>query len=167
MIAIVKPQDIKDLPANAVVIDVRTDVEHKEKCLSLAHHHIPLDKLDPKKFVEENKIGSDKQIYMLCKLGGRAKQAAEKFAAAGYDNVSVIEGGIENCASCGYELKQNKNVISLERQVRIAVGSLIAASIALGYPYVAMLFGCALAVSGITNWCGMALLLAKAPWNKN
>ncbi len=166
MANIVKPSDIKNLPANAVIIDVRTDVEHKEKCLSLAHHHIPLDQLDPKKFMEENKITPDKQIYMLCKLGGRAKQAADKFEQAGFNNVSVIEGGIENCATCGYKLKQNKNVISLERQVRIAVGSLIALSVVAGVPNLALLFGCALAISGITNWCGMAMLLAKAPWNK-
>ena len=166
MVTIVKPQEIKDIAPNSVIIDVRTDVEHKEKCLSVAHFHVPLDQLDPKKFIEENKISSDKQIYMLCKLGGRAKQAAEKFEQTGFNNVSVIEGGIENCATCGYEIEQNKNVISLERQVRIAVGSLIAFFIIVGMPYVSLLFGCALAVSGVTNWCGMATLLAKAPWNK-
>jgi rhodanese-related sulfurtransferase len=166
MVTIVKPQEIKDIAPNSVIIDVRTDVEHQEKCLSVAHFHIPLDKLDPKKFIEENKISSDKQIYMLCRLGGRAKQAAEKFEQAGFNNVSVIEGGIENCATCGYDLKQDKNVMSLERQVRIAVGSLVIVSFIIGFPELALIFGIALVVTGITNWCGMAMLLAKAPWNK-
>jgi rhodanese-related sulfurtransferase len=167
MIEKVQPNQMHEFAPDSIIIDVRTKPEHEGLSLTRPHVHIPLDQLDPKKFIEENNISADTKIYMLCKLGGRATKAAEKFINAGYNNVCVIEGGIDNCVKCGQQTKADANVISLERQVRIAVGSLIALSVILGYPFIAMLFGCALAISGITNWCGMALLLAKAPWNRS
>ena len=61
---------------------------------------------------------------------------------------------------------------SLERQVRIAAGALVLAGVLLGY-FVHPAFiglsafvGAGLVFAGITDWCGMGLLLAKCPWNK-
>jgi hypothetical protein len=61
---------------------------------------------------------------------------------------------------------------SLERQVRIAAGFLVLAGSALAYfvsPYwiaLSALVGAGLVFAGITDTCGMAMLLARLPWNQ-
>ncbi len=62
-------------------------------------------------------------------------------------------------------------VISLERQVRIVAGSLVVIGVVLGYfvhPWfvgLSAFVGAGLVFAGITDFCGMGLLLAKFPWN--
>jgi Protein of unknown function (DUF2892) len=62
--------------------------------------------------------------------------------------------------------------ISLERQVRISAGALVVAGVGLGW-FVHPVFyglsafvGAGLIFAGITDICGLCLLLAKLPWNK-
>ena len=56
--------------------------------------------------------------------------------------------------------------------MRLMIVPLLAAGVALGVfvsPWFLILpafVGCGLMFAGITGWCGMALLLAKMPWNK-
>jgi hypothetical protein len=63
-------------------------------------------------------------------------------------------------------------VISLERQVRIAAGALVLIGAALGAfvsPYwigLSAFVGAGLVVAGITDTCGMGMLLARMPWNQ-
>jgi hypothetical protein len=63
-------------------------------------------------------------------------------------------------------------VISLERQVRIAAGSLVLTGVLLtyfvhpGFIVLSAFVGAGLVFAGVTDWCGMGLLLAKMPWNQ-
>ena len=63
-------------------------------------------------------------------------------------------------------------VISLERQVRIAAGLLVLAGAVLAlavHPLFVLLsgfVGAGLTFAGLTDTCGMALVLAKMPWNR-
>lgn len=56
--------------------------------------------------------------------------------------------------------------------MQIVVGLLVAVGVIAGFLIspagfvVAGLFGAALATAGITGWCGLALLLNRAPWNR-
>ena len=156
---------------SCIVLDVRTDVEHAEISLKQPHHHIPLDKLSPDAFIKENKIDAARPIYFLCRSGKRATQAAEAFIAAGHDNVHVVEGGIIACEAGGVPVRKG-NVMSLERQVRIAAGLLVVTGVALGALVSPWLYGLSafvgagLVFAGVTDSCGMAFMLAKAPWNR-
>ena len=156
---------------DCVVIDVRTGVEHTGVSLQQPHHHIPLGELDAAQFIRGNKIDADRPVYMLCRSGKRATQAAEAFIKAGHEDVHVIEGGIIACEASGIAVRKGK-VISLERQVRIAAGALVTLGIALGafvspWLYTLSAFvGCGLVFAGVTDSCGMAFVLARAPWNK-
>ena len=64
------------------------------------------------------------------------------------------------------------SVMSVERQVRIAAGLMVFAGVALGTFYhpgfygLSGFIGAGLMFAGITDWCGMGLLLARAPWNR-
>jgi rhodanese-related sulfurtransferase len=172
---LLKAQDV-------VIIDVRSKMEHEEKRLVKNHFHIPLDQLDPEKFLAEQKLDGQKTIYFLCRGGGRARQAAEKFLSSGHENVCVIEGGLTACESWGEGLEGYAlNVCSatkscripLERQVRIAaglivlVGSILALSTNILFALIPLFVGVGLIFAGITDHCGMALILTKAPWNRS
>lgn len=98
--------------------------------------------------------------------------------AAGYPNMIVIEGGIMACEICGHEVdgyaaSQSKTTRppSLERQVRICAGLLVMIGALLSlfinplFGIIPLAVGSGLVFSGITDRCGMALFLAKAPWN--
>ena len=63
-------------------------------------------------------------------------------------------------------------VISLERQVRITAGALVVTGVVLGWFVhpgfygLSAFIGAGLVFAGITDICGLCLLLAKLPWNK-
>lgn len=164
------PADKIKIPCDGLILDVRTGVEHQAVALKAPHKHIPLDALDAAGFAATHAISAQKPLYILCRSGMRATKAAEAFAAAGIGNVHVIEGGIMACESCGVPVKKG-DVLSLERQVRIAVGLFVLAGAALGafvHPAFYMLsaaMGAGLVFAGVTDRCGMALVLAKMPWN--
>ena len=156
---------------NCLVLDVRTGIEHKSVALKMPHKHVPLGELDVQKFAADHHLDKQKPVYLLCRSGARATKAAEAFLKAGYDNVHVIEGGIMACENCGIDVEKT-SAVSLERQVRITIGSLVLIGVILGaviHPVFNMLsgfLGAGLLFAGITDWCGLSLLLAKAPWNK-
>ena len=67
----------------------------------------------------------DEPLYVICRSGSRGRQACEKFLAAGFTNVVNVEGGTLACVEAGLPVVRGKKAISLERQVRIAAGSLV------------------------------------------
>lgn len=167
----------------SIVLDVRTDMEHAEKRLAADHAHVPLDQLQPADFMMRHGMDKDSGVYILCRSGKRAAQAAEKFVVQGYNNVHVIEGGILACEECGCALKggpasekaetaiQKQASLPLERQVRIAAGAiagtgaLLALIVHPAFSLIPLFVGGGLVYAGITDRCGLALILTKAPWN--
>jgi hypothetical protein len=92
--------------------------------------------------------------------------------AAGVPHVMNVEGGTLACESAGLPVFRGKKSMSLERQVRIAAGSLVTVGSALGFlvsPYwfaLSAIVGAGLMYSGITDTCGMGMMLAYMPWNQ-
>lgn len=179
----IRAQDLDYMdPHQGVILDVRTYMEYAEKHIGFGHAHVPLDDLKPTDFMMRLGLDRDADVYILCRNGKRATQAAEQFAAEGYRNVKVIEGGIIACEDCGHDIKghsagagasgvKTNGPISLERQVRIAAGLFAAMGAALGlfvhpaFTFIPLFVGCGLIFAGLTDRCGMALVLTKAPWN--
>ncbi len=160
----------------AVVLDVRTPIEYREVHVQNAKL-VPLDTLNDEhihQLVSEYRITEESPVYILCRSGGRATQAAERFDAVGLGDLAVrVDGGTTACVDAGVPVDRTSGVISLERQVRIVAGLLVLLGAVLGvwvHPYwsfLSMFVGAGLTFAGVTNWCGMALLLAKAPWNSS
>jgi rhodanese-related sulfurtransferase len=153
------------------LLDVRTPVEFRE--LHVEHaRNVPLDRLDPTAVMQGRNGGQNQPLYLICRSGSRGRQACEKFLAAGFTNVINVEGGTLACVECGLSVVRGKKAISLERQVRIAAGSLVLLGVLLGWlVYPALLglsafVGAGLVFAGITDTCGMGLLLARMPWNQ-
>jgi rhodanese-related sulfurtransferase len=132
---------------------------------------VPLDRLDPKKLVETQNSRHNQPLYVICQTGPRGRKACEILTAAGIDAVNV-EGGTLAWAAAGLSVVRGKKTISLERQVRIAAGSLVLLGCALGYfvhPLgysLAAFSGAGLIFAGVTDTCGMGMLLARMPWNQ-
>lgn len=173
MFQLAKPDCLKEgLPGNAVIVDVRTGIEHKESCLSCRHIHMPLDQIDGGALKSRYGVAADAPVYLLCKGGTRARAAAGKLAAAGFTNMHVIDGGLMACREAGVATRAAPVALSLERQVRIAAGGLALAGFVLGalvnpvWHGLSGLIGGGLVFAGVTDRCGLALLLARAPWNR-
>jgi rhodanese-related sulfurtransferase len=154
------------------VIDVRTPLEFAEVHVPQARLH-PLDSLDTEKLLTSGVIRQGQPVYVLCRSGQRARLAVEKLTTAGFDGGVVVEGGTQAWVQAGFPVDRSEvKVISLERQVRIAAGSLVLTGVLLGWFVHRGFFalsgfvGAGLIFAGISDWCGMGLLLAKAPWNQ-
>jgi rhodanese-related sulfurtransferase len=155
------------------LLDVRTPAEYSEVHVPQARN-VPLDQLSPKALFDAGQLPQGQPVYLLCRSGGRATKAAEQFARAGFDQGIVVEGGTQAWIEAGLPVvtRGDTKVISLERQVRIAAGSLVLTGVLLAYfvhpGFIALsaFVGAGLVFAGVTDWCGMSLLLAKLPWNQ-
>lgn len=152
------------------LIDVRTPVEFREVHVAFARN-IPLGQLNATQLSAGRKSLSQ-PLYVICRSGNRAKQACEKLSASGFANVVNIEGGTQAWDQAGLPVVRGKKSISLERQVRIAAGMLVVIGSALGafvhpsFLGLAAFIGAGLVFSGITDTCGMGMILARLPWNQ-
>lgn len=118
-------------------------------------------------------IDHTKPVYIMCRTGNRAKQAAEKLTNKGFTDIHVIEGGMTAWASANLPMiKGASEVWSLERQVRFTAGAFVVTGILLSVfvtPFMILLsafVGAGLMFSAVTDTCGMGMLLARMPWNK-
>jgi rhodanese-related sulfurtransferase len=170
----IQPLELQRLLARgepAQLVDVRTPGEFAAAHVPSARL-IPLDDLDPAVFRQE--AGLERTpIYVLCQSGGRALKAIEKLEGAGVPGCVLVEGGTKGWMEAGLPVTRgNGGVLPLMRQVQIVVGfiSAIGAVLALTanplFAIVPLLIGGGLVFAGITGRCGMALLLAKMPWNR-
>ena len=165
-------QQLLDSHTGLNVIDVRTPVEFAEVHVPQARNE-PLDQFDPATLLTSNQLSKEQPVYLLCRSGARATKAAEKLVKEGLNNAVVVEGGTLAWIDAGLAVTRGTTkVISLERQVRIAAGSFVLTGVLLAIfvqPYfiaIPAFVGTGLIFAGITDWCGMGLLLAKLPWNK-
>ena len=163
-----KAREIVAENAMAILLDVRTPSEFSAR-RALGTRNIPLDSLD----TFTGSLPKDVLFLLLCETGGRAAVAATKLRGHGFGDIYVVQGGTEAWASEGLPVEgTGRKVISIERQVRIAAGSLVLIGVLGGFFVTPGLFilsglvGAGLIFAGITDWCGMGILLSKAPWNR-
>jgi rhodanese-related sulfurtransferase len=152
------------------LLDVRTPTEYANAHVP-GTNLIPLDELNPATFLAQHR--PDTPIYVFCQAGARAAKAIEQFERAGCHDCVLVEGGTQAWIDAGLPAHLGASkVLPLMRQVQIVVGSVsaVGAILALALnPWFAVLplvFGCGLLFAGIAGTCGMALMLAKMPWNR-
>jgi glyoxylase-like metal-dependent hydrolase (beta-lactamase superfamily II) len=150
--------------AAPLVVDVRLPAEyravHLEPSLSL-----PLDELARRR----HELPRDRELVLVCRTGSRARLAAAELTGF---RTRVLEGGIVAWQESGHPVVEGKAHMSLERQVRIAAGALasagglLAAAVSPWFGLVPAFVGAGLVYAGITDRCGMAMLLGKLPYNR-
>jgi len=159
----------RHLSSSLQIIDLRTPGENATEALPNTTL-IPVNELTIKNLHTSTK--SDQPVYFLCQSGKRADIACNKMRGCNRE-LYIIEGGLNALKNADLEpVKGNKNVMSVERQVRICAGSLVILGCILGVAVAPELFsisafvGAGLVFAGITDTCAMGLALAKMPWNK-
>jgi len=156
----------------AILLDVRTPAEFAGRH-AVGARNIPLNGIASKALNGDHALLKDQPICVLCEKGGRARDAAEKLLASGFTDVHVVEGGTQGWVAAGLPvISSGRQAISIDRQVRIGAGTLVLIGLLGGlliHPAIFALsgfVGAGLVFAGITDWCGMGLLLARAPWNR-
>ena len=163
--------EIHQQGSSILLLDVRTPIEFREVHVAFARN-LPLDQLDPLTIEKVRAEASGKHIYVICRSGSRGKQACEKILNAGLSEVINVEGGTLACIESGLPVVRGKKAMSLERQVRIAAGSMVVLGAALGafvhpgFIGLSAFVGAGLVFAGITDTCGMGMFLARMPWNR-
>ena len=113
------------------------------------------------------------KLLIVGGVAGGASAAARARRLSEDAQIVLFERGPDvSFASCGLPVVRGKKAISLERQVRIAAGSLVLLGAVLGWlvhpAFVGLsaFVGAGLVFAGVTDTCGMGLLLARMPWNR-
>lgn len=152
----------------AVLIDVREPVEHAAERISGARL-VPLSAFDPKTLPP----AEGKKLVLLCRTGRRSTEAGQKLLAAGYPEVYHLQGGLTAWKETGCPVEASADApLDLMRQVQITAGSLVFLGTVLGAavsPWFLLLsggVGAGLIFAGATGTCGLAMLLARMPWNR-
>jgi len=155
----------------ALLLDVRSPAEFRSGRVQGAVN-LPLERVTSSTVLDLMADRGNAAVVLLCASGGRARAAAAKLADSGL-RALVVAGGTQACRAAGLPIEGDaRGVISIERQVRITAGALVAAGAALGtfvhpgFYGLSAFIGCGLVFAGVTDWCGMGLLLARMPWNR-
>lgn len=154
---------------NLMVIDVRSAAEFDSLHIR-GSYNVPLPLLS--EHTDELAARLSSRVILVCQSGVRAEQARQRMASVGLGAAHVLTGGVPAFAAAGGEVVKGKDRWDLERQVRLAAGSLVILGLAGGRllsPKVRMLsgaIGAGLTFSATTNTCAMGKALAAMPWNK-
>ena len=154
------------------LIDVRTPMEFYE-VHAVGSLNAPLDRLNPELIMSSRGARAQEPLYIICRSGARSAQACSDFVKAGFENVVNIEGGTLAWVAAGLPVNRGtKQMISLERQVRIVAGLLIVVGtlLAIISPWFLVIpgvVGASLTFAGMSNNCGIGMILKKMPWNRS
>jgi rhodanese-related sulfurtransferase len=166
----IAPHDLDRLRAGGRpidLIDVRSPGEYGEVHVPFARN-VPLGDLDPVTIAANRIAPTGDPIYVICKSGGRGQKAC-----AILPNAVNVDGGTAAWVDAGLPVVRGRKAMSLERQVRIVAGALVLVGIGLAYFVHPTLIGISafvgggLVFAGLTDTCGMGLMLARMPWNRS
>jgi rhodanese-related sulfurtransferase len=157
-------QDVDD---EHILVDVRTPGEfHSERIAN--SKNIPLDEFEE----HIDSLAEHDNLVLVCASGNRAGKACQMMANRNLD-AFVLKDGLKGWRNARRQVEKSQSgAISLERQVRIVAGTLAATGGLLALfvnPYwaaVPTFVGCGLVFAGVTDTCGMAMLLARLPYNR-
>tara|TARA_Y100000588_G_C14239686_1_gene918810 strand:- start:101 stop:634 length:534 start_codon:yes stop_codon:yes gene_type:complete len=154
---------------NVVLIDVREAFEHQNESID-DDIHIPLNQLCEAKLNDF----SNRKIIFYCASGNRSLKACKKMdkKTDGLD-LYTLDGGIQSWKNKGYFLqKSEKAQMPLNQQVQLVIGIFLLIGCMLTFfintlfVIIPFLLGCGLIFAGLSGTCGMALFIAKMPWNR-
>lgn len=167
----IDPQDLSSRLTNGQnvqLIDVREFPEFANGHIDRARC-IPLSAL----VAESGSLNPDAFTVVVCRSGRRSAQAVERLRDLGFTDVCDVGGGIESWNAAGLPLTHAARAPwSLERQVRLVAGALVLIGVILSrvasphFVWLSAFIGAGLCFAAITDTCGMAMLLARLPWNR-
>ena len=128
---------INDVPEDIpYMIDVRSAGEfsavHAQGAMNIPYNRCTVENVQEQLTQGDSELELNSDIYVMCEVGTRAKMACEKLSSAAFsEHLLVVEGGTKAWIAAGREVVRGKGSISIERQVRIIAGLLVALGLAL------------------------------------
>ena len=153
-----------------VLIDVRAAGEFETSHIR-GSYHVPLPLL--REHTPEFAARMGARVVLVCQSGVRAEQARQRLGTAGLNGAMVLSGGVPAYAAAGGNIVRGRSSWALERQVRMAAGSLVLAGMLAGrfispnLRVIAGTIGSGLTYSAATNSCAMGRALSWMPWNRS
>jgi rhodanese-related sulfurtransferase len=151
------------------LLDVRTPGEYETVHIR-GTYNVPLDTLG--EHGPDIQAHVEQPVVLICQSGQRARRAEEALRGAGMPNLHVLDGGVSGWVAAGMPVQRGRERISLERQVRIVAGALAATGGLLAiladplFGLLAAFIGSGLVFAGVTDTCGMAMVLSRLPYNR-
>lgn len=151
------------------VLDVRTAGEHAAAIPG--SQLLPLDQLDQ----HADTLAADLRtpVTLVCRSGQRATQAHQRLTAAGATDLTVLDGGLNAWQAAGQRVESTPGASTweMERQVRLAAGSLVLGGLLASLRWPAARFlsgavGAGLTYAALSNTCAMRRVLLKLPYNR-
>lgn len=158
---------IADDPDAVTVLDVRSPAEFDTAHIA-GSYNVPLELLD--EHAAQFAARLDRHIVLVCQSGVRAAKAEQRLSGVGAKNLSILTGGVPAYTAAGGSVVYGQSRWAMERQVRLAAGSLVSASIAASvrFPaarYLAGAVGAGLTYAAVSDNCTMARVLGLLPYN--
>lgn len=170
----IKAVDVRTLKnwidrGEAVVVDVREPAEHAAENIT-GVTLLPLNRVNKDALPEMN----GKKLVIHCRSGKRSTNACEKLLVEDPSlEIYNLEGGISAWTQAGFNVQSSgKFFLPLDRQVQLTIGLGVLIGSVLAYfinPLFFLLtgfFGAGLTFAGLSGFCGLAMIMAKMPWNQ-
>lgn len=114
---------------------------------------------------------ADKPIVFTCHSGRRTSRQSDLLQELAHGPAWQLEGGVGAWEKAGLPVERSRKALPIDRQVRIAAGSLVLLGlvgglVAPGMLWLSALAGAGLVFAGITGFCGLERILAAMPWNR-
>jgi len=155
-------------PNTPTLVDVRTPAEYETA-------HVPGAINLPLSLIQEHAeaVAGAVQgpVVLVCQAGSRARVAHQALSAVGVEQLAVLEGGMNAHTASGHQVRRGRQRWSLERQVRLVAGGLVAGSVlaSIRFPKARFLaggIGTGLTVAAVTDTCAMGAALSTLPYNR-
>lgn len=173
MSAILSPLNPKDVAervkaGRAVLVDIREADEFARRRIAGSVSQ-PLSRIEQAHL----RIAPGQNVIFTCRSGMRTHANCDRLAARVDGPAYLLAGGVDAWAAAGLPVEEDRRApLELMRQVQIAAGALVLAGVLLGFAVhpgffgLSAFVGAGLTFAGLTGFCGMARLLALAPWNR-
>ena len=168
----ISPEQARTLVAEgAILVDIRDADEYAFEHIAQAQH-IPFARLQ----ADGAQALRGKKVIFHCLSGMRTSRCCEELAACAAgccEQAFILEGGLQGWRAQRLPTQRApRAVLPLLRQVQISAGLMILLGVLLGalvspawYALCAFI-GAGLMFAGFTGFCGLAVVLAKMPWNR-
>ena len=155
-------------PDRVTVLDVRSPVEFETTRIP-GSINVPLNLVE--KHAGQLAERLHREVVLVCQSGVRASQAQQRLSGAGVEQLHVLDGGVAAFRAAGGQVLEGRARWTLERQVRLAAGSLVLGSLvaSLRAPKAGLLagtIGAGLTISALTDTCTMGRVLSALPYNR-
>ncbi len=118
-------------------------------------------------------IEPGRDVVFTCRTGMRTGANCDRLAARIDGQAYVLSGGLDAWRAAGLPVAEDRKApLEMTRQVQIIAGGLALTGAVLGFlvhplwHLLSGVIGAGLLTAGVTGFCGMANVLALAPWNR-